>query len=527
MTNPIVESNDVRSSRSVLVTGASGYVGGRLVPELLGSGHTVRCVVRDPRKLDRAPWRSHVDVVRADIGGDLGEAMNDIDVAVYLVHSIGEGSNWVARERTVAENFRHAAERSGVQRIVYLGGLGEDGSNLSVHLRSRHEVGNVLAAGPVETVELRAAVVIGSGSASFEMLRYLTEVLPVMVTPKWVRTLCQPISIGDVLHYLVAAVAEPGPLAGILEIGGPEVVSYAELMAIYAQQAGLTKRRLIPVPVLTPRLSSLWVGLVTPVPAQLARPLVDSLVNSVVVTDQRAEMLFPFERVPLAEAINSAIGRTAVGDVPTKFDDASSPVWQSWATDPDWTGGTELTDVRTLVVGTDVHRTWQAVCRVGGERGWYSGEILWKVRGLLDQIAGGPGLRRGRRHPDQLSVGEPVDFWRVENLDVDRLLVLHAEMRLPGEAWLEWSMEPVGAGTLLVQTARYRPRGLLGRLYWYAVAPFHRLIFRGLLHGIAHDATATTMSEQSPATAYAPAAQHGNVPTEHRSGADVNSPNEE
>ena len=489
MTNLVVGSDDLRSPRRVLVTGASGYVGGRLVPELLGAGHTVRCVVRDPRKLDQAPWRTHVDVVRADIGGDLGEAMNDVDVAVYLVHSIGEGPDWVARERAVAENFRSAAERARVQRIVYLGGLGEDDSNLSDHLRSRHEVGKVLAAGPVETAELRAAVVIGSGSASFEMLRYLTEVLPVMVTPKWVRTQCQPISIRDVLRYLVAAVAEPGPLAGILEIGGPEVVSYAEMMALYGQQAGLKKRRLIPVPVLTPRLSSLWVGLVTPVPAQLARPLVDSLVNSVVVTDRRAELLFPFERVPLAEAIHRAIGRTAVGDVPTTFNDASSPVWQSWATDPDWTGGTELTDVRAVVVGADLHRTWQAVCRVGGERGWYTGELLWKARGLLDQIAGGPGLRRGRRHPDQLSVGEPVDFWRVENLDVDRLLVLHAEMRLPGEAWLEWSMEPVDAGTRLVQTARFRPRGLLGRLYWFAVAPFHRLVFPGLLNGIAHDAT--------------------------------------
>ncbi len=488
MKSQAVDNDGSRSLRRVLVTGASGYVGGRIVPELLASGHIVRCVARDPRKLDRASWRAEVEVVRADIGGDLEAAMSGVDVAVYLVHSIGDGPDWVERERSMAANFRCSAECAGVQRIVYLGGLGEDGSNLSDHLRSRHEVGQVLAAGPIETVELRAAVVIGSGSASFEMLRYLTEVLPVMVTPKWVSTLCQPIAIRDVLRYLTSAVMEPGPLSGILEIGGPDVVSYAQLMATYAEQAGLKKRRLIPVPVLTPRLSSLWVGLVTPVPAQLARPLVDSLVNSVVVTDRRAEVLFPFERVPLAEAIHQAIGRTAIGDVPTKFDDASSSVWQSWATDPDWTGGTELTDVRSVKVNADVHRTWQAVCRVGGERGWYSGEQLWKVRGLLDQIVGGPGLRRGRRHPEQLSIGEPVDFWRVENLDADRLLVLHAEMRLPGEAWLEWSVESVDGGTLLVQTARFRPRGLLGRMYWYAIAPLHRLVFPGLLKGIAKDA---------------------------------------
>ena len=472
----------------VLVTGASGYVGGRLVPELLARGHVVRCAVRDPRKLDEAPWHSDVELVRADLGGDLRIAMDGIDIAVFLVHSIGEGTDWIARERAIAANFRRAAERAGVGRIIYLGGLGDDGANLSAHLRSRHDVGKELAAGPIETVELRAAVVIGSGSASFEMLRYLTEVLPVMVTPKWVHTRCQPISIGDVLRYLVATIEHPGPLAGILEIGGPDVVSYAEMMAVYAREAGLARRRLIPVPVLTPRLSSLWIGLVTPVPAKLARPLVDSLVNTVVVRDRRAETLFPFERVPLRDAIHRAIGRTAVGDIPTKFDDASSPVWQATATDPSWTGGTELTDDRELVVAADVHRTWEAVCRVGGSHGWHSGEVLWRARGLLDLLAGGPGLRRGRRDPDHLAIGEPVDFWRVEDLEPDRRLVLHAEMRLPGEAWIEWDIEPDGGATRLRQTARFRPRGLLGRLYWYAVAPFHTLVFPGLIRGIAEDA---------------------------------------
>ena len=254
------------------------------------------------------------------------------------------------------------------------------------------------------------------------------------------------------------------------------------------------------MPVLTPRLSSLWIGLVTPVPAKLARPLVDSLVNTVVVLDHRAETLFPFERVPLAQAIHRAIGRTAVGDIPTKFDDASSPVWQANATDPSWTGGTELTDVRDLIVTADPHHTWTAVCRVGGERGWYSGDLLWKARGLLDRLAGGPGLRRGRRDPEHLAVGEPVDFWRVEDLEADRRLVLHAEMRLPGEAWLEWTLEPVDGGTRLRQVAKFRPRGLLGRCYWYAIAPFHRLVFPGLIRGIADDARSGGQGPVRPAS---------------------------
>ena len=320
------------------------------------------------------------------------------------------------------------------------------------------------------------------------MLRYLTEVLPVMVTPQWVRTECQPISIRDVLRYLVAVVEHEEPIAGVLEIGGPDVLSYADMMATYAEVAGLPRRRLLPVPVLSPRLSSLWVGLVTPVPAQLARPLVDSLVNRVVVTDHRAEELFPFARLSLTEAIRLAITNTASGKVPTKFDDASSPVWQSSSTDPDWTGGTVVTDVREQSTTADPHSVWRALCRIGGARGWYSGALLWQVRGAADRVVGGPGLRRGRRDPERLSVGEPLDWWRVSDLEPDRSLALHAEMRLPGEAWLEWSIEPVDGGSRIVQTARYRPRGLFGRAYWYAVVPFHSLVFPGMLRGIVHDA---------------------------------------
>jgi uncharacterized protein YbjT (DUF2867 family) len=480
----------------VLVTGASGYVGGRLVTELLARGHRVRCAVRDVRKLDEASWRDEVEVVRADISGDLTVAMSHIDVALFLVHSIGEGADWVAREHALAENFRTAAERAGVKRIVYLGGLGDDRTELSEHLESRHAVGRTLADGPVESVELRAAVVIGSGSASFEMLRYLTEVLPVMVTPRWVHTECQPIAIRDVLRYLVAAVEHEEPIGGVLEIGGPDVLSYADMMATYADVAGLPRRRLLPVPVLSPRLSSMWVGLVTPVPSQIARPLVDSLVNRVVVTDHRAEQLFPFERLPLAEAIRLAISNTASGKVPTKFDDASSPVWQSSSTDPDWAGGTVVDDVRVATTSADPHTVWRAICRVGGARGWYTGKLLWQVRGVVDRLVGGPGLRRGRRDPDHLRVGEPLDWWRVTDLERDRSLALHAEMRLPGEAWLEWSIEPDGAGSRVTQTARFRPRGLFGRVYWYGVLPFHSLVFPGLLHGILHDAE--SLAEEDP-----------------------------
>lgn len=472
----------------VLVTGATGYVGGRLVPRLIEEGHQVRCLVRNPAKLANAPWHDDVAIVAGAIEGPLEKAMDGVDAAVYLVHGIGDGDDWAAKESRDAEHFRRAAVAAGVGRIIYLGGMGVENQSLSVHLTSRHDVGRILARSDIPVTELRAAVIIGSGSASFEMLRYLVEVLPVMVTPKWVTTKSQPIAISDVLNYLVTVIGSPTPFAGIFEIGGPDVVSYAQMMDLYAQEAGLSKRRLIPVPFLTPRLSSHWVGLVTPVPASLARPLVDSLVNEVVVRDTHTVELLGAPQRPLREAIRLALGRTSRHDVPTSFTDADLQPFRAYATDPAWAGGTELYDERHRDSRASAHDVFVAVCAVGGEKGWYSGEWLWQLRGFFDQVWGGPGLRRGRRDPRELRVGDFVDFWRVDEIVEDQLIRLHAEMRLPGEAWLEWRITTSPRGSRLTQRARFKPRGLLGRAYWYGVAPFHGLVFPGLLRGIVNDA---------------------------------------
>lgn len=466
------------------MTGATGYVGGRLVPRLINEGHQVRCLVRTPAKLSTAPWYDDVEIVVGSVEGPLDAAMADVQVAVYLVHGIGDGDDWAAKESRDAAHFRTAAELAGVGRIVYLGGMGVDDSSLSEHLTSRHDVGRTLAAGPLAVTELRAAVIIGSGSASFEMLRYLVEVLPVMVTPKWVTTRSQPIAISDVLNYLVTVIGSAAPFEGIFEIGGPDVVSYAEMMDLYAEEAGLAPRRLIPVPFLTPRLSSHWVGLVTPVPASLARPLVDSLVNEVIVRDSRTTDLLGAPQRPLREAIRLALGRTSQHDVPTSFTDADLQPFRAYSTDPTWAGGTELIDERVRRTSASAHDVFTTVCAIGGERGWYSGEWLWRLRGVFDQLWGGPGLRRGRRHPTELRVGDFVDFWRVEELVNDAIVRLRAEMRLPGDAWLEWLITSDDRGTRVTQRARFKPRGLLGRLYWIGVAPFHVLIFPGMLRGL-------------------------------------------
>ena len=488
--SPAVIEHDLPARHpKVLVTGASGYVGGRLVPALLAADCEVRCLVRTPAKLDDAPWRERAEVVAGSVGDDLAEALHGVDVAVYLVHSIGQGSDWALTEESDAVNFARQAAKAGLRRIVYLGGLGRNSDALSAHLRSRHAVGQALASTGVDVVELRAGVVIGAGSASFEMLRYLVDVLPIMVTPRWVTTRCQPIAISDILELLVQAITDDGISAGICEVGGPDVVTYAEMMARYAQVAGLPRRRLIKVPVLTPGLSSHWVGLVTPVPVRLARELVESLVNEVVVTDGRAAQAFSNKPLGLTEAIGRSLAATRSGEVPTSFVDADLVYFAPAPTDPAWSGGTSLTDIRTATSSADPGKLYSSVLSVGGDKGWHSSQRLWQIRGVLDQLVGGPGLRRGRRDPANLGVGDPVDFWRVEAVIPKRELRLHAEMRLPGDAWLTWELTPSeGVGTRITQTAEFRPRGLLGRIYWLAVAPFHRFVFPGLLSGIIADA---------------------------------------
>lgn len=470
----------------VAVTGATGYIGGRLVPQLLEAGHEVVCLARTPGKLDDRPWRDQVEVRRADVL-DVEEtrgALAGCEAAYFLIHSLGEGEDFAETERTGAANFATASGDAGLQRIVYLGGLGPQ-EGLSPHLASRHEVGKVLAAGPTPVTELRAAVVIGSGSMSFEMLRYLTEVLPIMTTPRWVETRCQPIAIRDVLTYLVT-VLDDEPGNHTYEIGGPDVLSYRDLMQLYARVSGLPRRLVISVPVLTPRLSSLWVGLVTPLPVSVARPLVDSLINEVTVEDDRARR-FGVETMPVQEAIEEALARDSDHDMPSRWSDASTSPARPFAWDPEWAGGTLLVDRQSVETTASPQALFRAFSRIGGQAGYYTMDWAWRARGFLDTLVGGVGLRRGRRHPRDVRLHDSVDFWRVSAVEPGRHLQLSAEMRLPGQAWLEWRVGGEGGGEL-EQTAYFRPRGLAGRAYWYLMLPFHHLIFGRMARRIVEEA---------------------------------------
>lgn len=492
-----------------LVTGATGYIGGRLAPELLEAGHQVRCLARSPGKLRDHPWAGSVEVVRGDVTDEASvrEAMQGIDVAYYLVHALGTGKDFERTDRRAAEIFGEQARAAGVRRIVYLGGLTPRGvpeHELSPHLRSRAEVGAILMASGVPTTVLRAAVIIGSGSASFEMLRYLTERLPVMVTPSWVRTRIQPIAVRDVLRYLVGSAGMPAGVNRAFDIGGTDVVTYRDMMRRYAAVAGLPRRLIVPVPVLTPGLSSHWVGLVTPVPHSIARPLAESLRHEVICDEHDIASYVPDppgSPIGVDRALALALQRVRDAGVTTRWSSASVPGAPSdpLPTDPDWAGGSLYTDLRELTVGATPRALWKVIEGVGGENGWYSFPLAWAVRGWADRLAGGVGLGRGRRDAHRLRVGDSLDFWRVEEIEHGRLLRLRAEMRLPGLAWLEMYAEQDETGrTRYRQRALFHPHGLLGHAYWWSVSPFHAVVFGGMARNIARAAVGQP-AERSPA----------------------------
>ncbi|MGH3662415.1 MAG: SDR family oxidoreductase [Micromonosporaceae bacterium] len=474
-----------------VVFGATGYIGGRLAPELLRAGHEVRAVARTPEKLDDAPWRAEVEVLPGDVldATSIAAAVTGQDVLYYLVHSLHR-SDFADVDRRGAQIVAEAAREAGVRRIVYLGGITPRGERLSEHLQSRAEVSRILLGSGVPTVVLRAAVILGSGSASFEMLRYLTERLPAMVTPRWVHNRIQPIAVRDVLHYLVHAATLPAELNAGFDIGGPDVLTYLDMMRRYAVVAGLPRRAVVPVPLLTPWLSAQWVNLVTPVPRSIAVPLVESLVHEVVCQDRAITEHISDPEGGLTHyetAVELAIARVKDAQVPTRWSDASSsdPPSDPLPTDPDWSGGSLYQDVRERRTSADPETVWQIIEAIGGERGWYSFPLAWSLRGWMDLLVGGVGLRRGRRDPHRLHQGEALDWWRVEKVERPRLLRLRAEMKLPGRAWLELSVDSDGGqGSVYRQRAVYEPHGLLGHLYWGSVTPFHDIVFGGMARNI-------------------------------------------
>lgn len=482
--------------KSVLVTGATGYIGGRLVPRLLDAGYEVTVLVRSVQKLIDVPWVTRVTVIEGDLRDPeaVATACAGIDVLYYLVHSMGSRGNFEEMERLAAETVARAAADSGVGRIVYLGGLRPPGGKLSKHLSSRQKVGEILLASGVPTVAFQAGVVIGSGSTSFEMIRHLTEVLPYMPAPKWVRNFIQPIAVRDVLYYLLLAAELPESVNRTFDIGGPDVLRYGQMMNGYALEAGLRQRPIAALPVLTPWLAAQWVNLVTPIPRGIAIPIIASLQHDCVMSEHDIDAYIPPPPGGLTgyrRAVRLALAKLDAGEVETTwqnssvFDAPSDPL----PSDPEWAGRTVFTDLRERRTGATPAQLWEIVEGIGGENGWYSFPLAWTLRGWADKLAGGVGLRRGRRHPQRLQTGDALDFWRVEKLERGQLLLLRAEMRLPGLAWLQMQVLPEGEGARYRQRAIFFPRGLAGRLYWLAILPFHGIIFSGMANRITSAAT--------------------------------------
>jgi len=473
----------------VAIAGATGYIGGRLAPRLLESGYAIRCLVRSPGKLQDRQWASdpRVEIQQTDLADadSIAKSLEGCEAAFYLVHSMtSAGSNYAQTDLQLASAFSQAARTAGVGRIIYLGGLGETGADLSKHLSSRREVEGALASSGVPVTVLRAAMIIGSGSASFEILRYLVERLPIMITPKWVSTPCQPIAVRNVVEYLVRALSVPQMAGGTFDIGGPEALPYRDIMSVMAEELHLRKRIVIPVPVLTPRLSSYWIHLVTPLSHAIAKPLAEGLKNPVVCRENRITKLIPQDLLTVREAIRNALVKTAEHHVETNWSMAG-PL----PGDPDWAGGTVFRDTRKIIIQAPDWAVFKAVCHIGGGHGWYGSDWLWQIRGWMDVLAGGPGLRRGRRDPETVEFGEALDFWRVVGLVRNRRLSLRAEMKLPGEAILEFRIQDASEQQCtLQQLALFHPRGLFGLLYWYAVLPFHGVVFHGMMRGIEREA---------------------------------------
>ncbi len=471
----------------VFVAGASGYIGGRLVPFLLESGYRVRCLARSPKKLKDRGWASEpkVEIVAGDLVNTetLGKQMFGCSAAYHLAHSmVVRRESQTTHDEELAYCFAQAAARAGCKRIVYLGGLAEACEGARPRLASRLEVEAALRSGPTPVTVLRAGTIIGAGSASFEILRYLVERQPVMVAPSWVDHPCQPIAVRDVLQYLVSALELAPSASCSFDIGGPEVVPYREVIQHMVKALDLPRRPVLPVPLMTARMAALWIHLLTPVSYGTALPLAEGLQIGAVCRDESAQRLMPQRLLGVRESIDDALGKVAAGAVETSWTDAGLI-----SGDPDWAGGTVFVHREETEVVASAEDLFRSVCRIGGRHGWYAADSLWRLRGLMDRVIGGPGLDRGRRCPDQIRHGDALDFWRVTEIEPNRSLILRAEMKVPGEAILEfrmWPKEYRPGMTVLEQTARFTPKGLAGVLYWYSVLPFHGIVFRGMINGI-------------------------------------------